>query len=68
MGRHDRPVKGYYSNQHERPDWDCMKCIHRKTCGRAAEGSFCTRYQSREPEPEGINPNELWERGEQVEF
>ena len=47
---------------------DCCTCIHRTTCQRAAEGTFCTMWQGREPQPQGEDPNEKWKRGEEVEF
>lgn len=46
------------------PDMDCCTCWQRKTCEQAKEGTFCTRWASREPAPEGEDPNELWMRGE----
>lgn len=52
----------------ERKKPDCCLCIHRKGCERYAEGSWCTQFQSQEPEPEGKDPNEAWKRGEEVEF
>lgn len=47
---------------------DCCTCAERKTCPQASEGSFCTRWHSREPEPRGADPNQLWEQGEDVAF
>lgn len=47
---------------------DCGTCIRRKTCERAEDGTFCGQWQSREPQPKGEDPNELWEKGEDVEF
>lgn len=47
---------------------DCESCVKREECPLAAFGMFCTRYQSRVPEPEGEDPNELWRRGEDVDF
>ena len=46
---------------------DCSVCIHRDGCALYAENSFCTRFQSSEPE-RYENPNDLWERGEEVDF
>lgn len=63
-----KPGKGVYSNQNNRPDMDCTVCINRKGCNRAQEGTFCTRFQSEEFDPKGKDPNELWEKGEEVEF
>lgn len=60
-----------YSNQKELPDLDCSVCIHRKEgCENAEEGKFCGKFQSRkfDPTERGIDPNELWEKGEPVEF
>ena len=47
---------------------DCTTCIHRKGCERYAENSFCGRWQSKEPEKREPDPNDLWKRGEEVEF
>lgn len=47
---------------------DCSLCIYRADCERRSEGSFCTKFQGKEPEPKGTDPNELWKRGEEVEF
>lgn len=47
---------------------DCCCCIHRKTCERYAENSFCGQFASREPEERKPDPNRLWETGEEVEF
>lgn len=46
---------------------DCCVCIHRNGCERYAENSFCGKFQSREPE-RYENPNDLWARGEPVDF
>lgn len=65
----EKPVKGVYSNQRNLPDLDCSVCIHRKEgCKNAQEGKFCGRFQSRTYEPQGTDPNKLWEQGEPVEF
>ena len=55
-------VDNYDAQQAAGPD--CSTCIHRKTCERYAENSFCGRWQSRQPEPEGTDPNEAWKRGD----
>lgn len=55
-------------NLQEKREPDCCICIHRKGCERFREGSFCTRFQGKEPEKEGEDPNRKWERGEEVEF
>lgn len=47
---------------------DCSTCVHRDGCARYAENSFCTRWADRLPEKEGPDPNDLWRRGEQVDF
>ena len=67
----EKPVKGVYSNQRKRDDLDCSVCIHRKEgCAEAAEGKFCGRFQSKavDPKAKGVDPNWLWEHGEEVEF
>ena len=46
---------------------DCALCIRRKGCENAQEGSYCTKYQSREPEPEGEDPNKKWLTGQEYE-
>ena len=68
MAEKQNPVKGYYSNQHQGPDIDCCVCTYRPTCDRAAAGSFCTRFRSKAVDPKGTDPNELWAKGEEVEF
>lgn len=55
-------------NYSERKDPDCATCIRWRTCERAAENSFCTMWQSREPEKREPDPNKLWEQGEEVDF
>jgi hypothetical protein len=55
-------------NYHEAPQPACETCIHRKVCEHRAENSFCTRWQSKEPQPVPPDPNELWKQGEEVEF
>ena len=59
---------GTYSNQKKQPDLDCCVCIHRKECDRAQEGSFCTRFSSRDFDPRGEDPNDLWKRGEDADL
>lgn len=46
----------------------CETCWKRKECARYAEGSFCGEWASKEPEVKGEDPNELWQRGEEVDF
>lgn len=43
---------------------DCATCALRKTCERAQEGSYCTRWTSRNGPREGKDPNQDWIRGE----
>jgi len=66
----EEPVKGVYSNQRKRPDLDCSVCIHRDGCMNAQEGKFCGKFQSKQldPKAKGVDPNWLWEHGEEVEF
>ena len=52
----------------ERPDVDCVTCYRRADCDRAAENSFCSMWQSAEPEARGEDPNAGWLRGEDVNF
>ena len=47
---------------------DCGRCIYREDCSRAEDGNFCPQFASNEPRPEGPDPNELWVKGEDVEF
>lgn len=47
---------------------DCSTCVRRKGCERAAQDSFCTKWQGREPEKREPDPNALWEQGGEVEF
>ena len=54
--------------EEKRQDPDCCTCLERKTCERYAENNFCTRWRNQEPDPQGEDPNELWKRGEEVDF
>ena len=56
------------SNPEESQKPDCCVCIRRNGCERYQENSFCTRFQSAEPDPQGVDPNRLWEQGEEVDF
>lgn len=47
---------------------DCCVCIHRNGCERYQANSYCTRFQSRDPEYREPDPNRLWETGEEVEI
>ena len=58
--------RNYQEEKEQGPD--CCTCIHRSGCEMYAENSYCTRWQSREPDPKGTDPNKLWEQGEEVEF
>lgn len=55
-------------NLTEKKSPDCSTCIRRAGCDRAQEGSFCTRWQGKEPEERKPDPNEQWMRGEDVDF
>jgi len=44
---------------------DCLNCWKRETCARAKPGTFCTRWQSRSPQPKGKNPNQAWREGDE---
>lgn len=56
-------------NVNEGTDVSCETCVLRKKgCEQAQEGSFCTRWQSREPEPRGKDPNQAWLQGEEADF
>ena len=52
----------------QKPEPDCYTCIRWDECENAVAGRFCPQWQSKQPEPKGEDPNELWERGEEVEF
>ena len=52
----------------QKPESDCYPCIKWDECENAVAGHFCTQWQSKQPEPKGEDPNEAWERGEEVEF
>ena len=58
--------RNYQEEKEQGPD--CCTCLERKTCERYAENSYCTRWHSKEPEPQGSDPNKLWEQGEEVAF
>lgn len=47
---------------------DCKTCINREECEYATDGNFCPYWQSHEPEPKGENPNDAWERGDEVDW
>ena len=66
--RKKKAVENYRKKEDEAQRPDCTICAGRKTCALARENSFCTRFRSSEPEPVGPDPNELWKRGEEVEF
>ena len=61
-----KTVRNLRAQEAQKPD--CCTCIHRRECERYRENSYCTKWQSREPNPEGPDPNELWKRGEEVGF
>lgn len=51
----------------------CLTCVHADACGHqpveaVRDRVFCAQWQSREPEPKGEDPNDLWNRGEESEF
>lgn len=48
------------------PEVDCDVCIRRTGCERAASGSFCTRFASREAPDRGPGPMAGWSTGEDV--
>lgn len=47
---------------------DCTTCINRWSCDRYEENTFCGRWASRAPELSGVDPNRLWETGEEVDL
>ena len=55
-------VRNLREEQAQAPD--CCTCAERKTCEKFAENSFCTKWHSRDPEKEGVDPNEAWKRGD----
>jgi len=46
----------------ERPAPDCVNCIHKETCDRAKEGTFCPKFASQQP-PARPDPNKAWRTG-----
>ena len=58
--------RNYQEEKKQSPD--CCTCIKRKGCEMYAENSYCTRWQGKEPEPEGTDPNEAWMRGDPVDI
>lgn len=51
----------------------CSTCVHVDVCNHLpveeVRGKvFCTMWQSKEPDPKGVDPNVAWERGEDVDF
>ena len=55
-------------SQTREADPDCGTCVLRKGCPSAAEGSFCTRWRSKEPEKREPDPNRAWETGEEADL
>lgn len=53
-------------SQTREPDPDCGTCALRKGCAAAMEGTFCTRWTSKEPEKREPDPNRAWETGEEA--
>lgn len=47
---------------------DCANCFLRDSCLGAEPGRFCTYWVSREPVAREPDPNDLWNRGEDVSF
>lgn len=45
---------------------DCLNCWKKNICPQMEEGKFCGQWQSKEPAPKGPDPNEAWNRGEDV--
>ncbi len=47
-------------------DFDCVRCTLRRRCDQAQEGTWCTRFTTRDPEEDrGEGPAEKWSRGEE---
>lgn len=47
---------------------DCANCWRRGDCPNATEGDFCAKWQSAKPMARESDPNDLWNRGEDVSF
>ena len=45
---------------------DCVNCWKKNICPQMEVGKFCGQWQSKEPAPKGTDPNEAWNRGEDV--
>ena len=45
---------------------DCLNCWKKNICPQMEEGKFCGQWQSEERKPTGPDPNEAWNRGEDV--
>ena len=45
---------------------DCASCIHKATCVRAKEGTFCPSFASRQPpaRSDRDDPNTAWRTGQ----
>lgn len=63
-----KPTAGRNIEQERAQGPDCCTCAARRTCEKFQEGSFCTRWQSNDPEKQGVDPNEAWMRGDEVDF
>ena len=44
---------------------DCRTCWKRGSCAMARDGGFCMAWQSREPQPRGLDWADAWSRGEE---
>ena len=55
-------------SQTREADPDCGTCVLRKGCAAAMEGTFCTRWRSKEPEKREPDPSRAWETGEEADL
>lgn len=47
---------------------DCSTCWKAPECWLAQPGTFCTKYQSKEPERDSAdNPAQKWSHGDELE-
>ena len=66
----DRTTARNIRNLAEQMGPACETCLRRRECPNAQEGTFCTKWRSREvpAERENEGPADAWSRGEESEI
>ena len=66
MGKDNGPVFVTGATYGISPDYDCAKCSLRDGCEAYQEGTWCTRYTTRDQSrSRGESPADKWSRGEE---